>query len=44
MLIGVVAASRFITKEKSETLIGKLSKLVSKPQAETLVRTFTQRM
>ena len=38
MLIGVVAASRFITKEKSETLIGKLSKLVSKPQAETLVR------
>ena len=38
MLIDAVAASRFITKEKSEILIGKLSKLVSKPQAETLVR------
>ena len=38
MLIDAVAASRFITKEKSDVLIGKLSKLVSKPQAETLVR------
>ena len=38
MLIDSVAASRFITKEKSDSLIGKLSKLVSKPQAETLVR------
>lgn len=38
MLIDAVAASRFITKEKSGILIGKLSKLVSKPQAETLVR------
>ena len=38
MLIDAVAASRFITKEKSDILIGKLSKLVSKPQAETLVR------
>ena len=38
MLIDAVAASRFITKEKSDILIGKLSQLVSKPQAETLVR------
>ena len=38
MLIDAVAASRFITREKSNILIGKLSKLVSKPQAETLVR------
>ena len=38
MLIDAVASSRFITKEKSDALIGKLSKLVSKPQAETLVR------
>lgn len=38
MLIGAVAASRFITKAKSDILIGKLSKLVSKPQAETLAR------
>lgn len=38
MLIDAVAASRFITKEKSDILIGKLSKLVSRPQAETLVR------
>ncbi len=38
MLIDAVAASRFITKEKSDILIGKLSKLVSKPQAEALVR------
>ena len=38
ILIDAVAASRFITKEKSDILIGKLSKLVSKPQAETLVR------
>ena len=38
MLIDTVAASRFITKEKSDILIGKLSKLVSKPQAESLVR------
>ena len=38
MLIDAVAASRFITKEKSDTLIGKLSQLVSRLQAETLVR------
>ena len=38
MLIDAVAASRFITKEKSDNLIEKLSKLVSKPQAKTLVR------
>ena len=38
MLIDAVGASRFITKEKSDDLIGKLSKLVTKPQAETLVR------
>lgn len=38
MLIDAVAASRFITKEKSDILIGKLSQLVSRPQAETLVR------
>ena len=37
-LIDAVAASRLNTKEKSNILIGKLSKLVSKPQAETLVR------
>ena len=33
MLIDAVAASRFITKEKSDILIGKLSQLVSRPQA-----------
>ena len=38
MLIDAVAASRFITKEKSDILVRKLSQLVSKPQAETLVR------
>lgn len=38
LLIDAVAASRFITKEKSNVLIGKLSNLVSRKQAETLVR------
>ena len=38
MLVDAVAASRFITKEKSDMLIGKLSKLVSRQQAEYLVR------
>ena len=38
LLIDAVSASRFITKEKSDTLISKLSNLVSRHQAETLVR------
>ena len=36
MLIDAVVASRFVTKEKSDTLIEKLPQLVSRPQAETL--------
>ncbi len=38
MLIDAVAASRFITREKSDILIEKLSQLVSRQQAETLIR------
>ena len=38
MLIYAVAASRFIMKEKCDILIGRLSLLVSRPQAETLIR------
>lgn len=38
LLIDAVSSSRFITKEKSNELIGKLSGLASKYQAEKLVR------
>lgn len=38
LLIDAVSASRFITKERSDALIGKLSKLVSRWQAERMTR------
>jgi len=38
LLIDAVSSSRFITKDKSEELIGKLSGLASRYQAEKLVR------
>ena len=38
LLIDAVSSSRFITRDKSEELIGKLSRLASKYQAEKLVR------
>ena len=38
LLIDAVSSSRFITKDKSDELIGKLSGLASKYQAEKLVR------
>lgn len=38
LLIDAVSASRFITKERSEELIGKLSGLVSRWQAQRLTR------
>lgn len=38
LLIDAVSSSRFISKEKSEVLIGKLTGLVSKAQAEKIKR------
>ena len=38
LLIDAVSSSRFITKEKSEVLIGKLTSLVSNAQAEKIKR------